>query len=334
MRLLFIIFLLLLPSGHAKVTDELVVALQARIEQEESFDDIVEAIGDLPVAEIKSFSAEFEKGWSPLRSKYFVDLKSFIDSKFKTSDRNERNRRVKELREEFHRVRRLGEGAMKKELGTVSMPALTELRTLLMPDSKTLLEDAPESLVVRRKMVHGFAKFRDDLLEVGVSRGENGTYEKLLAEEAALAEEYSDLDRAQLRILEKNDKEAEEEQVPAKEREGIRQLNEWRLLLGQRVLVIDPKLCDASRDHSKDMEEHNFFSHTSPLPGKSSPSQRAKLAGTSGGGENIYMGSNSPKSANKGWFFSPGHHKNMFNSRYKRIGLGNHNRHWTQMFGG
>ena len=57
------------------------------------------------------------------------------------------------------------------------------------------------------------------------------------------------------------------------------------------------------------------------------------LSGTSSSGENIFMGSTKPASANRGWFRSPGHHKNMFNPGHKRVGLGNYGSHWTQMFG-
>ncbi|NIP94792.1 MAG: CAP domain-containing protein, partial [Akkermansiaceae bacterium] len=94
-----------------------------------------------------------------------------------------------------------------------------------------------------------------------------------------------------------------------------------RLLVGLPALELDPKLCEASRGHSEDMSKLGFFSHTSPVPGKATPSDRARRAGTSGGAENIYTGSRNPEAANKGWFYSPGHHKNMFNPGYRRIGL-------------
>ena len=131
-----------------------------------------------------------------------------------------------------------------------------------------------------------------------------------------------------------NRKVATKSELPEAERLGIEELNTMRLLVDLNALRLDPKLCEAGRGHSQDMKEHNFFAHSSPIPGKSSPSDRASKAGTSGGGENIYMGSKSPKAANKGWFYSPGHHKNMFNAGYQRVGLGNFGSHWTQMFGG
>jgi uncharacterized protein YkwD len=45
------------------------------------------------------------------------------------------------------------------------------------------------------------------------------------------------------------------------------------------------------------------------------------------------MGSQQASDANRGWFFSPGHHKNMFADGSKRLGLGQHNAHWTQLLG-
>lgn len=75
-----------------------------------------------------------------------------------------------------------------------------------------------------------------------------------------------------------------------------------------------------------------FFAHKSLVKGKTNPSDRAKNFGTTGNGENIYAGNASPLAANKAWFYSPGHHRNLFNTRYRTIGMGRHERHWTQMF--
>lgn len=121
--------------------------------------------------------------------------------------------------------------------------------------------------------------------------------------------------------------------VPADEGEGIRDLNEMRMLLGLDPVLIDPKLHAAARGHSQDMKEKNFFAHDSPVPGKKTPWDRAKLAGTTASAENIFAGSASPQAANKGWFFSPGHHVNMF-GKHRRGGMGRHEGNWTQLFGG
>ncbi len=114
---------------------------------------------------------------------------------------------------------------------------------------------------------------------------------------------------------------------------GIRELNRIRLILGLGALQIDEKLCTASRDHSRDMVEHGFFAHQSPIPGKETPGKRAALAGTSAGAENIAAGQSTGLGAIRAWWYSPGHHRNMLGG-HGRIGLGRHQNHWTQMFGG
>lgn len=121
-------------------------------------------------------------------------------------------------------------------------------------------------------------------------------------------------------------------QVPDLEYRHAQQVNLYRLLLGKAALRLDPKLCDASREHCEDMIEHKFFAHESPLPGKRTPGDRAKKHGASAGGENIYMGSENPDDAFWAWFNSLGHHKNMLGD-YTVFGVGNSKRHWTQMFG-
>ena len=121
-------------------------------------------------------------------------------------------------------------------------------------------------------------------------------------------------------------------QIPADEYEGVLQHNRLRIRSGLNALRLDVKLCKAARDHSKDMVEHRFFSHSSPLPGKRTVGDRARLAGTSGGGENIAAGQRTPRGALRAWWYSPGHHRNMM-GRYGRVGLGRHGSHWTQMFG-
>lgn len=121
-------------------------------------------------------------------------------------------------------------------------------------------------------------------------------------------------------------------QVPAAEYEQIWLTNLYRILVGKVPLKMNPKLCDAAREHSTDMKEHKFFAHESPLPGKRTPGDRAQRHGASAGGENIFMGNKSAEAAFWAWFLSLGHHKNMLGG-YAEIGVGNHDTYWTQMFG-
>src|SRR5208337_1044126 len=98
------------------------------------------------------------------------------------------------------------------------------------------------------------------------------------------------------------------------------------------ALAIDLSLCEAAREHSQDMERLHFFSHESPVPGKKTPWDRAKLAGTTASGENIFNGSTSGKAADEVWFHSPGHHKNQMGN-FARVGVGRSGVYFTQMFG-
>jgi uncharacterized protein YkwD len=138
-------------------------------------------------------------------------------------------------------------------------------------------------------------------------------------------------DAAVRRVMEENVTLAEK--IDAKEVAGMHALNAMRIMCGLRPLLYDPKLCNAARAHCSDMEAKGFFSHKSPVPGKTTPADRAKLAGTTASGENIYRGSGSPVNAIKAWFLSPGHHRNMLRDSNTRQGLGRVGEYWTQMFG-
>lgn len=109
-------------------------------------------------------------------------------------------------------------------------------------------------------------------------------------------------------------------------------LNLTRNLLGLRPLQIDLGLTTAARGHSADMERLSFFSHDSPVPGKATPWDRARLAGTSASGENIAMGCIDGAVANQMWWHSPGHHRNMLGD-HVRVGVGRSGKHWTELFG-
>ena len=112
-------------------------------------------------------------------------------------------------------------------------------------------------------------------------------------------------------------------------------LNRQRAWLGLAPLRLEEHLSAAAKGHSKDMATIGFFSHTSPVKGKETSDQRARLAGFTGRwtGENIYMGSTEPAAAFNAWFGSDGHRFIMFASGPNVIGIGIHGRHWTLMTG-
>ena len=85
--------------------------------------------------------------------------------------------------------------------------------------------------------------------------------------------------------------------------------NLMRNLLGLSALVIDPKLCDAGRDHSKDMETLKFFAPRVAGRGEEDAVGPGEAVRHDGLGGKHRMGYHDGKAANEGWFHSPGHHK-------------------------
>lgn len=111
-------------------------------------------------------------------------------------------------------------------------------------------------------------------------------------------------------------------------------LNKERTIVGMKPLLMDEKLSAACEGHSKDMATLGFFAHDSPVEGKTTPWDRARLAGFEGNGasENIFAGSTSPNAAYDAWFASDGHRFNMFGNA-NTLGVGVSGSHWTMMGG-
>lgn len=334
MRLLLLSLLLLCPLGLRanQAVDELLAAFQTQLESGGNIDKLCNQLEDQDGETLDALAIALDKAWPGVRDRYLSAL-SVVAKQGVSGNRGAQSRRVRELREQFMSIYRLGEGPMKPLLKSKSMPAVNELRKLLEPKPEELIASASDELKALRAAAKKLARFRDATLDAALSTTPTDSVSTLTAREKEIAVAAGDLPRDGLKVLEKNRKIAEDEGVPADEAAGIEECNRWRLYVGLNALVLDPKLCEASRDHSKDMKEKGFFAHESPVPGKKTPWDRAKNFGTTASGENIYAGSSNPHGANTGWFYSPGHHKNMFGAGHTRIGLGRHDGHWTQMFG-
>lgn len=237
---------------------------------------------------------------------------------------------------------------------TDSDPALTRLERLFVVKPHQVFDVEPEryselsglmDLLDEQALLHGFwVRAHAVLVEAGATSrarsltephdptGEEAQLHEDLAVLAFTAMPMSGRDLDTLRANRAMGRDASLKLDP-QELAGIERLNQIRILCGLSALAIDPRLCDASRDHSKDMVEHGFFSHTSPLEGKESFGQRAALFGTSASAENIAAGQPTGVEAIEGWWYSPGHHRNMLNVNHVRIGLGRHDNTWTQLFG-
>jgi uncharacterized protein YkwD len=232
-----------------------------------------------------------------------------------------------------------GDGGLTKEkIKAKGDPALKKLQSRLVIPPEEVLEANPE-LQRRRERLLALGKHRQraaDYLRKNAPEAKDALpdprpFEGALGDHEALtgllALAQTDAER---RVLIENADTAP--RIQPEEARGIRRLNLIRLLAGLKPLRIDVRLCDAARDHSKDMVEKKFFGHESPVEGKKTPGDRARNFGTSAHAENIAGGSDTGTGAIRQWWYSPGHHKNMMGGHH-RVGLGRHRKTWTQMFG-
>ncbi len=114
---------------------------------------------------------------------------------------------------------------------------------------------------------------------------------------------------------------------------AIIETNKQRVAHGLPPLQVDQQLCLAAADHSRDMENLDFFSHTSPVPGKQSFTDRAKRFGANASAENIARTGGGGAEAVKMWMESEGHRANILNPGQRRIGVGRAGASYTQLFG-
>ncbi len=93
------------------------------------------------------------------------------------------------------------------------------------------------------------------------------------------------------------------------------------------------KLGQSSYNHSTDMENRNYFSHTGQ--NGSNPGERIRGAGYDwqAYGENIAQGYSSEQQVIQAWIESPNHCKNIMNGTYEDMGVGRSGAYWTQDFG-
>ena len=124
--------------------------------------------------------------------------------------------------------------------------------------------------------------------------------------------------------------------VTSFEAEVVSLVNEIRVKHGLNTLIHDWQLSRVARYKSQDMNDLNYFSHTSPTYG--SPFNMMKSFGIAyrTAGENIARGYSTPKTVVDAWMNSPGHKANILNSSYTHIGVGyvSGGHYWTQLFKG
>ncbi len=218
-------------------------------------------------------------------------------------------------------------------------PALAQLRQLLLPDRKAVLDDVPELQVEREKLLTVGRLWERCAAELikdapppadGKAAKPPSFKDYLHGVEDQAVDMLLPIPPKDREILAANARLAS--QIETEETRTILACNLTRALLGLNVASIDPRLCEAARDHSHDMESLKFFAHDSPVEGKKTPWDRAKRQGASASAENIAAGVTDGSAANDMWFHSPGHHKNMLGN-HARIGVGRSGALFTEMFG-
>ncbi len=339
-------FCLLLPplaSGRDGLGDPLKLSKNARAKASEllkkykSLSDDLEARGKvldellelgLPVAKV--MHGMLDREWEAALERYTRAFKvqSGALAKEKLSKAN--RAKVDELAARVRGLRNDG-GLTKAKVKATGDPAVKQLKSLSRVDPAEVASSSEKIMAERKRIVALAEQWSASVEEMLLTDTKPFREKDLRNLETNIASEAIPMDSTAREVLNQNEKLAKE--IRPEEAEGVRDLNQLRMLIGLRPVLIDVALCEASRGHSKDMAEKRFFSHDSPVQGKETPWRRAKLEGTTASAENIFAGSGDPRSANKAWWYSPGHHKNMLSPGQKRIGLGHHGGRWTQMFG-
>jgi uncharacterized YkwD family protein len=110
--------------------------------------------------------------------------------------------------------------------------------------------------------------------------------------------------------------------------------NAQRSKNGLPALKADTQLNSVAQKKSLDMQQKNYFSHTSPTYGSPFDMMRDFGVTYKSAGENIAQGQRTPQEVVTAWMNSEGHRKNILSSNFTHIGVGFEatGKHWTQMF--
>lgn len=110
--------------------------------------------------------------------------------------------------------------------------------------------------------------------------------------------------------------------------------NAQRRQNGLPPLKADSQLSSVAQRKVIDMQQHHYFSHTSPTYGSPFDMMRDFGVNYRSAGENIAEGQPTPQEVVTAWMNSPGHRANILNRNYTNIGVGFEptGKHWSQMF--
>jgi len=113
--------------------------------------------------------------------------------------------------------------------------------------------------------------------------------------------------------------------------EFVRLVNAKRRSLGCAELKWDSRVAAIAFFHSADMVSRHFFSHTNP--DKKGPAERLQAShlGFSSAAENLVRCAKTAPEAFDAWLRSPGHCRNMLDTRFTRHGVGRVQDRWTHI---
>jgi uncharacterized protein YkwD len=298
---------------------------------------------------LRTIYAQRDKSHQRARDKLLTRIAELAAAVQKQALQKKGAARVDLLRDEVLALSR-GEDLSKERIHADIDPRIAELRELLLPSADDVLaadaragDALAELRAERNELESWFALYADMLAGLEANRDVERHLSRrpppTLPEPATALDDAIALARftglpmsgSDRRALADNT--AQKGHMDPEELAGTAALNELRYALGLPLLFIDEKLGSAARDHSHDMHELGFFSHTSPVDGKRTFGARASRFGTSASAENIAAGATTGADAIRQWYYSPGHHRNMLGG-HRRTGLGRSAELWTQLFGG
>lgn len=316
------------------------------IEQRADVETRLLALGDDGASALRRWAeenaAEIEKNLETSQKRYLDSFERAVRKLAESRIDRKSSRELETLRKQVLALR-ADANLTKERIHEVGDPVLARLNELPVVTPEQALEGNPK-LIEAREEARDLCFELDEALELW-TRANAALSEKkrasetprvgardvaVLAEERWLAHLATPMDERDAKILTAN--RAHDGELEAEEAAGILDFNLLRVRLGLHALSIDLKLCNAARDHSKDMRQLGFFAHESPVEGKRTPWDRSARAGTGASAENISRGQSTGAAANEGWWYSPGHHKNMLGD-HSKVALGRSEEFWTQMFG-
>lgn len=119
------------------------------------------------------------------------------------------------------------------------------------------------------------------------------------------------------------------------EKRIVQLTNEYREMMGLRVLEMNEILYTSAKKHADYMDTNKYCGHEENVPGRENPLKRAMLEKYTGTlvGENAALHMLDADGIFNGWYNSPSHHRELVLEPYTQMGVGKTNMSWVINFG-